>query len=196
MLHDYARDGGALWLARRATTLDAGTLDEIVGDSGPAHRGGRRRAPSRRRCRRSTRAIRSSRRSATPPPASAGRGSRARCGSCPARAGGSWPASPTASPALVEQPVGTGRIVVFASALGSEDATAWNTFARQADVRAVRARDAALPGRAGGAGAAGRARSSPTRPTRRAAARRRACRRSAAAGGRQRRPARVRAPRA
>ena len=34
--------------------------------------------------------------------------------------------------ALVEQPVGTGRIAVFASALGSEDATAWNTFARQA----------------------------------------------------------------
>jgi len=28
--------------------------------------------------------------------------------------------------------VGTGRIAVFASALGSEDATAWNTFARQA----------------------------------------------------------------
>jgi hypothetical protein len=35
-------------------------------------------------------------------------------------------------PALVEQPIGTGKIAVFASALGSEDAATWNTFARQA----------------------------------------------------------------
>ena len=33
---------------------------------------------------------------------------------------------------VVELAVGTGRIAVFASALGSEDASAWNTFARQA----------------------------------------------------------------
>ena len=131
VLHDYARERRRAVAARerdarrRHARRDCRRLR-------PAHRGGRRTAPSRRRCRRSTRGIRSSRPSATPPAAWAGPGSRARCGSCPGPAGGSWRGSPTASPALVEQPVGTGRIAVFASALGSEDATAWNTFARQA----------------------------------------------------------------
>ncbi len=89
-------------------------------------------APSRPRCRPWTRATRSSPPSATPPAASAGPASRGRCGWCRGRAAASWRDSPMAWPALVEQPVGTGRIAVFASALGSEDTTAWNTFARQA----------------------------------------------------------------
>jgi hypothetical protein len=130
VLHDYARGGGALWLLA-SETLDAGTLGEIVGDSGlrieaadsgafpttlsPVDTrhpifasfgdaaGGLGRA-------RFTRALR-----VVPGP------------------GGRVVARFTNGlAALVEQPVGTGRIAVFASALGSEDATAWNTFARQA----------------------------------------------------------------
>jgi hypothetical protein len=130
VLHDYARGGGALWLLA-SETLDGGTLGEIVGDSGlriesadsgafpttlsPVDTrhpifaafgdaaGGLGRA-------RFTRALR-----VVPGP------------------GGRVVARFTNGlAALVEQPVGTGRIAVFASALGSEDTAAWNTFARQA----------------------------------------------------------------
>ena len=130
VLHDYARGGGALWLLA-SETLDAGTLGEIVGDSGlrieaaddgafpttlspvdarhPIFAAFGDAAGSLGRAR-FTRALR-----VVPGP------------------GGRVVARFTNGlAALVEQPVGTGRIAVFASALGSEDATAWNTFARQA----------------------------------------------------------------
>ena len=131
VLHDYARGGGALWLLA-SETLDAGTLGEIVGDSGlrieaanddgafpttlspvdarhPIFAAFGDAAGSLGRAR-FTRALR-----VVPGP------------------GGRIVARFTNGlPALVEQPVGTGRIAVFASALGSEDAAAWNTFARQA----------------------------------------------------------------
>jgi hypothetical protein len=130
VLHDYARGGGALWLLA-SETLDAGTLGEIVGDSGlrieaadpgafpttlsPADArhpifaafgdaaGGLGRA-------RFTRALRV----------------------VPGAGGRVVARFTNGLPALVEQPFGTGRIAVFASSLGSEDTTAWNTFARQA----------------------------------------------------------------
>lgn len=130
VLHDYARGGGALWLLA-SETLDAGTLGEIVGDSGlrieaapagafptalspvdtrhPIFAAFGETAPSLGRAR-FTRALR-----VVPGP------------------GGRVVARFTNGlAALVEQPVGAGRIAVFASALGSEDAGAWNTFARQA----------------------------------------------------------------
>ncbi len=130
VLHDYARGGGALWLLA-SETLDAGTLGEIVGDSGlrieaadptafpttlspvdtrhPIFAAFGDAAGSLGRAR-FTRALR-----VVPGP------------------GGRVVARFTNGlAALVEQPVGTGRIAVFASALGSEDTAAWNTFARQA----------------------------------------------------------------
>ncbi len=130
VLHDYARGGGALWLLA-SETLDAGTLGEIVGDSGlrieaadpgvfpttlspvdtrhPIFASFGDAAGSLGRAR-FTRALR-----VVPGP------------------GGRVVARFTNGlAALVEQPVGTGRIAVFASALGSEDTAAWNTFARQA----------------------------------------------------------------
>jgi hypothetical protein len=130
VLYDYARNGGALWLLA-SETLDAGTLGEIVGDSGlrieaapadafpttlspvdvrhPIFAAFGDAAPGLGRAR-FTRALR-----VVPGP------------------GGHVVARFTNGlAALVEQPTGTGRIAVFASALGSEDAAAWNTFARQA----------------------------------------------------------------
>jgi hypothetical protein len=130
VLHDYARAGGALWLLA-SETLDAGTLGEIVGDSGlrieaapaeafptalspvdtrhPIFAAFGETAPSLGRAR-FTRALR-----VVPGP------------------GGRIVARFTNGlPALVEQPFGAGRIAVFASALGSEEAAGWNTFARQA----------------------------------------------------------------
>jgi hypothetical protein len=130
VLHDYARGGGALWLLA-SETLDAGTLGEIVGDSGlrieaaPADAFPTSLSPVDARHpifaafgdaaaglgrARFTRALR-----VVPGP------------------GGRVVARFTNGlAALVEQPVGTGRIAVFASALGSETAGGWNTFARQA----------------------------------------------------------------
>jgi hypothetical protein len=130
VLHDYARGGGALWLLA-SETLDAGTLGEIVGDSGlrieaadpgafpttlspvdtrhPIFAAFGDAAGSLGRAR-FTRALR-----VVPGPG----------GRVVARFANGLAA-------LVDQPVGAGRIAVFASALGSEDAGAWNTFARQA----------------------------------------------------------------
>jgi hypothetical protein len=130
VLHDYARGGGALWLLA-SETLDAGTLGEIVGDSGLRIEA----APS----------------DAFPTAlspvdtrhpifaafgdAAAGLG-RARFTRAlrvvPGPGGRIVARFTNGLPALVEQPIGTGRIAVFASALGSEDAAGWNTFARQA----------------------------------------------------------------
>ena len=78
-------------------------------------------------------------------------------------------------PALVDQPIGSGRIAVFASSLGSvssggADSTAWNTFARQATfVPFVHETLRYLAGPS--AGACRRTCSSPTRRTSRAAGR-------------------------
>ena len=130
VLHDYARGGGALWLLA-SETLDAGTLGEIVGDSGLrieaattetfptslspvdarhpifATFGDAAGALGRARFLRAVRVV-------------------------PGPNGRVVARFTNGLAALVDQPVGTGRIAVFASSLGSGDTTAWNTFARQA----------------------------------------------------------------
>ena len=130
VLHDYARGGGALWLLA-SETLDAGTLGEIVGDSGlrieAADDGAFPTTLSPVDARHPIFAAFGD--------AAAGLG-RARFTRAlrvvPGPGGRVVARFTNGLAALVEQPVGTGRIAVFASALGSEDATAWNTFARQA----------------------------------------------------------------
>ena len=130
VLHDYARGGGALWLLA-SDTLDAGTLGEIVGDSGlrieAADDGAFPTTLSPVDARHPIFAAFGD--------AAAGLG-RARFTRAlrvvPGPGGRVVARFTNGLAALVEQPVGTGRIAVFASALGSEDATAWNTFARQA----------------------------------------------------------------
>jgi len=130
VLQDYARAGGALWLLA-SDALDAGTLAEIVGDSGLrieatttepfptalspvdvrhpifAAFGDAAGALGRARFLRAMRVV-------------------------PGPNGRVVARFTNGLPALVDQPIGSGRIAVFASSLGSEDSTAWNTFARQA----------------------------------------------------------------
>ena len=130
VLHDYARNGGALWLLA-SDTLDAGTLGEIVGNSGlhieAADDGAFPTTLSPVDARHPIFAAFGD--------AAAGLG-RARFTRAlrvvPGPGGRVVARFTNGLAALVEQPVGAGRIAVFASALGSEDATAWNTFARQA----------------------------------------------------------------
>ncbi|HWJ55076.1 MAG TPA: BatA domain-containing protein [Vicinamibacterales bacterium] len=130
VLHDYAWNGGALWLLA-SDTLDAGTLGEIVGNSGlhieAADDGAFPTTLSPVDTRHPIFAAFGD--------AAAGLG-RARFTRAlrvvPGPGGRVVARFTNGLAALVEQPVGTGRIAVFASALGSEDATAWNTFARQA----------------------------------------------------------------
>jgi len=130
VLHDYARGGGALWLLA-SETLDAGTLGEIVGDSGlRIEAADTAKFPT-------TLAPVDARHPifAAFGDAAAGLG-RARFTRAlrvvPGPGGRVVARFTNGLAALVEQPVGTGRIAVFASALGSEDSNAWNTFARQA----------------------------------------------------------------
>jgi hypothetical protein len=130
VLHDYARGGGALWLLA-SETLDAGTLGEIVGDSGlrieAADSGVFPTTLSPVDARHPIFAAFGD--------AAAGLG-RARFMRAmrvvPGPGGRVVARFTNGLAALVDQPVGSGRIAVFASALGSEDASAWNTFARQA----------------------------------------------------------------
>jgi hypothetical protein len=129
VLHDYARGGGALWLLA-SETLDAGTLGEIVGDSGlriEAEVGGAPTALSPVDTRHPIFAAFGD---------AAGGLGRARFTRVlrvvPGPGGRVVARFTNGLAALVEQPVGSGRIAVFASALGSENANGWNTFARQA----------------------------------------------------------------
>jgi hypothetical protein len=131
VLHDYAWNGGALWLLA-SETLDAGTLGEIVGDSGLRIEAAADRAfpttlsPVDTRHpifaafgdaaaglgrARFTRALR-----VVPGPGRPGGGA---LHERPGRAGRAARSAPAASPCSPRRS-------------GSEDATAWNTFARQA----------------------------------------------------------------
>ena len=130
VLHDYARGGGALWLLA-SETLDAGTLGEIVGDSGLRIEAADPRAfPTTLSPVDARHPIFAAFGDAA---GSLGRARFTRALRVVPGPGGRVVARFTNGlAALVEQPVGAGRIAVFASALGSEDAGAWNTFARQA----------------------------------------------------------------
>jgi hypothetical protein len=130
VLRDYAYGGGALWLLA-SETLDAGTLGEIVGDSGlRLEAAGREAFPTALAPVDARHPIFSAFGDAA---AGLGRARFTRALRVVPGPGARVVARFTNGlPALVEQPVGTGRIAVFASALGSEDAAAWNTFARQA----------------------------------------------------------------
>ncbi len=192
VLHDYARGGGALWLLA-SETLDAGTLGEIVGDSGlrieAADDGAFPTTLSPVDARH--------------PIFAAFGDAAAGLGRAPVHARVAGRARPgrTGRGAVHQRPRRAGRA---AGRHGPHRGVRLGARLRGCDrlehvrpsgrVRAVRARDAALPGRAGGAGAAVRSR-------RRRRARRgawppgdRPCRRSAAAGGGQRRPAGVGRP--
>jgi hypothetical protein len=130
VLHDYARAGGALWLVA-SETLDAGTLGEIVGDSGL-----RIEAADSGAFPTTLSPVDTRHPIFAPFGDAAGGLGRARFTRAlrvvPGPGGRVVARFTNGLAALVEQPVGTGRIAVFASALGSEDTTAWNTFARQA----------------------------------------------------------------